>query len=255
MKRTITFGVCLLAFAIAAVAQSERTFAVPEFQRIQFDAVGRVEFTQGQLQPVRVTGPERDLRQIEVKVVNGTLIIKEKEQKNKDRGNNGLQFQISAPLLTGLSIDGVCTFKAKRVDAKGDFNLSVDGVASVDIPQLLCRNFSGSIDGVASNQLNIDAQQEAKLDIDGVTKGNIALKSDVLRLDIDGVDKTDYTFHGREARVTCGGVGKNRLTVDCEMLHARADGVSNMTLAGTADKVDFGTDGVSKFNTKDLNKF
>ena len=69
MKRAITFGVCLLAFAIAAVAQSERTFAVPEFQRIQFDAVGRVEFTQGQLQPVRVTGPERDLRQIEVKVV------------------------------------------------------------------------------------------------------------------------------------------------------------------------------------------
>ena len=200
---------CLLAFTLAAVAQSERTFKVPTFQRIQFDAVGRVEFTQGPLQPVRVTGPENELSQLVVKVVNGTLIIKEKKQKDKGRKKNGLQFRIAAPLLTGLSVDGVCTFVAQSIDAQGDFNLSVEGVASVDILKLLCRNFCGSIDGVASNKLNIDAQRKAKLDIDGVTKGNITLKSDVLRLDINGVDKTDYTFHGREARVTCGGVGKN----------------------------------------------
>ena len=237
------------------MAQSERTFKVTDFQSIHFETVGRVEFTQGSLQPVRVTGRQAYLDRLDVKVEKGTLIIKEKESMKKNADNRETVFRISAPMLSELSVDGVCAFKTKHLEIKGDFRLEVDGVASVSIPQLMCNNFDVKIDGVASCQLGVDARRESKLSIDGVTKGNIDIKSDVLRLDIDGVDKTDYTFRGREARVTCGGVGKNRLTVDCELLHARADGVTKMTLSGTADRVDFGTDGVAKFNTKELNKF
>lgn len=255
MKTRTTMMLCLLTISLAALAQSERTFKVQNFQQIQFNTFGHVYFEQGPTCSVRAKGLKDDLDRLIVKVQGNVLVIDEKKRKKPMAGiKNKVVFYVTAPTLSALTVDGVASFDTKQIDVKSDFRLEVRGVCSTRIEHLKCNGFDADIDGVANNNLNIEARS-AHFGIDGVTKGSVDVKSDVLRLDIDGADTMKFTFAGNECRVVCDGVCKGSLHVDCQSLHAQADGLTDMTISGTADKVDFGTDGVAKFNTKDLNRF
>lgn len=255
MNKRLLFVVCLLTISMAALAQSERTFNVQSFQQIKFETIGQVYFEQGPTCSVRAKGLQDDLDRLIVKVQGNVLVIDEKKRKKPMVGTKKkVVFYVTAPTLSALTIDGIASFDAKQIDVKSDFRLKIRGVCSTRIERLKCNGFDADIDGVANNNLNIEARS-AHFGIDGVTKGSVDVKSDVLRLDIDGADTMKFTFAGNECRVVCDGVCKGSLHVDCQSLHAQADGLTDMTISGTADKVDFGTDGVAKFNTKDLNRF
>lgn len=255
MNKRFLFVVCLLTVCMAAMAQSERTFNVPSFQRIQFDAVGRVEFTQGPLAPIRVEGMQQELDKLDVRVEGNTLHIGVKRQKGDRDGHSArVTYYISIPTLEALDVKGVCTFNAKKIEHKGDFKLDVDGVVNLQVDELKCKKFAAEINGVVNYGMTVVAQ-ESRFNIDGVTNGNVTVKGDRLQLTIDGVDNVNYKFRGEACHVECGGVCNGTLDVDCKMLRATASGMTRMTITGTADKVDFGSDGVAKYNTKDLNRF
>ncbi len=209
-----------------------RSLSLGTFTGIKCYGSAVVHFTQGKECAVRVKGTEAEIASKEVKVDNGTLVIRNKKQTQS--GQEHFEVFVTAPSLTSINIAGTCTFTSEAITTP-HLALEIAGVGSVKLDKVCC--------------------DDTRLDVSGVSTVTAEVSGDKLRVQSNGASTVNMSFKGSKATINNSGVGAVKLHTDCDTLTATNSGTANVTLTGTADHTEIHASGVSQIDTSGLNNY
>jgi len=145
-----------------------QTYNFDDFDSVAIGGVYEVDINVGPSYSISLTGNEDQMENVKVRSEDGTLYLgqKSKKYKNKKRHNHkGIVASITLPELEALKVSGVASGDIENVDAN-DFNLSVSGVAEVNIDGI-CNSLTARVSGVGE----LDAENLKCKDVDVTLSG------------------------------------------------------------------------------------
>lgn len=172
-RKTAVWFVLLTLLCLAGSCQTQaverpkeritQNFPVSKFHSIHSYLVGNIEFTQAEQTSVSIQADSQTLKDIQVRVKDGTLYLEYKEKKSKERNEKTDQaiIKISSPQLNNLDLRGV-----GNVDIKGKLqtdNLQINSfsVGNLVMPDLRCRKLEVKSSAVGNIRLGGQADQAA----------------------------------------------------------------------------------------------
>lgn len=209
-----------------------RSLALGSFDAIKCYGSATVRFTQGKSCTVQVKGTEAEIARKEVKVENGALVIRNKNQIQN--GNEHFEVFVTAPSLTLLSVAGACTFTSEAITTPS-LDVDIAGVGTIKLGRVQCDD----------THLNVSGASTLTADVTGKK----------LNLTSDGASKVDMSFKGAQATINNSGVGNVKFRTDCDTLTAQNSGTASVKLIGTADHTEINASGVSQIDTSELNNY
>ncbi len=208
----------------------DKTYPVQSFSSIDYDAAGKVIFTQSEKTSVRAEGDKRMIDRLDVSVSNGILKINQKTKRNL-RSNKYLTIYISSPTIEVIDVDGVGNWvlqgKVKSKNLKIDFG----GVGNFEALDLESENINTIYEGVGNLTLGGTAQF-VKIKSKGV--GN---------LNSEELTATNVV-------VISSGVGNVKLYAS-ESIDINNEGVGNVTYYGNPETKKINRSGIGKVNQGD----
>ena len=235
MKKMILWAAMALAAmgnVMASTAVNDDTVISKEYKLTGFSGLRAnhavtIHYTQGSTYSIKAEGSAKQIDRLKLEVKDGLLMVSD-EQKEKNNVNNEKQMltlYITSPDMNRLENKGVLNFDTDKLKK---------GVSDLD----------AHIDGTT-----------LKMNDNGVTKGELVVKTDKLDIHSSGVDNIEVDYKGKEVSVRKSGTGTINLHVDCEKLDATNSGVGKIVLSGTADDTSIQNTGVTKIDVSKLNQF
>ncbi len=209
-----------------------RSLSIGSFEEIKCYGTASVLFTQGQTCAVEVKGTENEIANKEVKVENGTLVIRNKKQNQ--RGSDHFEVIVTAPSLTSLTVAGVCSFVSETITTPS-LDVDIEGVATIKMGRVQCDDTHFNVSGVSTLTADVSGKK--------------------LKLVSGGMSRVDLSFKGAQATINNSGVGSVKLHADCDTLTAQNSGTASVKLIGTADHTEINASGVSQIDTSELNNY
>ncbi len=156
----VTLGI---GSALAGDRDEEVTeeLTLSDFDRIEVSGVYDLAVTVGDDFRVRLSGPSKEVARVEASVSKGVLELSQKDRGGWGRKRQGIDAEISLPVLNGVEISGVVDANIDGVDADV-FELAISGVGDVDISGT-CDELDASVSGVGD--LDADELQCRKVEI------------------------------------------------------------------------------------------
>jgi Putative auto-transporter adhesin, head GIN domain len=191
-----------------------RTFSLADFDRVELKGSDDVRVTNGSGFAVSAAGPQKRLDDLDIRVVNGTLIVSHKSKAGwKLSTGEGVIVSVTMPLI-------------KSAELAGSGNLSVDTASDA--------KFEGSISG--SGDLTLSNLKAVEISLNLAGSGDIKARgvTKSLKVDLAGsgdVDVKDLSTNSLSASITGSG------DVD-----ASASGKAEVSLVGSGDVRILGTD-------------
>ena len=191
-----------------------------EYHKVTIESSMDVVVMDGASYDLLIEGGENKLPFIETKVVDGTLVLREK--RNHIRNDKQVRIFISETYLNNITIDGSGDFTGDALTA-GDLNINIEGSGDVDISAQVSSTIDVDING--SGDVKIDGNAEA------------------VSIQIDGSGDVDTRLvNAQDAYVFVDGSGDVRLTAT-EMLHIEIDGSGDVYYWGNPASVELDIDG------------
>lgn len=133
--RRIMLAALLLGAATPALA-AERDFPSSGFDKVDFGAAGTVDIRSGGRFAVHVSGDQKWLDELNVRVVQGTLMVSWLHQHlNLGGRHDAPHFSITMPRVTGVTLSGAGPITVDRAEGP-DFAAIIRGAGSIDIATL-----------------------------------------------------------------------------------------------------------------------
>jgi phage shock protein PspC (stress-responsive transcriptional regulator) len=211
---------CLTCTSDRSSSQNTRSYDSDNGERISFDFSGfqsvdvgsifNTEIRAGSNWDVEVSGRDRDLEDVVIKVTNGELVINFKKDISKwDRNRKEVKVHITMPELQSLDLSGAAKGKVYGFDQHNmDINLSGASVtemdvnlteANIDLAGVSRLNISGtgeSLDAEISGASNLNAEDfmvdYAVLDVSGASKARVHVNKE-LEIDASGGSSVRYS--------------------------------------------------------------
>lgn len=268
-----------------------RVVSVKKFSSICNSGSANVTLRQGTVCRVEICGNACAVRDAEVSVDNGVLMLKQRSRTC----SNTPEYVIYAPKITRIKNRGRLKIKMEDMDTD---NLTVEnsGLLSAAFGQVRCSGtfavnntgqseklvFAGidagnvrldntgilgaSADNIKCGRLVIEnkGQQKMRGKINssgmevsniGVINCNVDVEGKSFRLSNAGQADMTATFKGTEVNVSNTGIGRISLGVDCDKLNAGNSGQCDLSISGTADKAVVTGSGIYEIDTRRLNNF
>lgn len=124
----------LLLSAAAPACAAERDFPNTGFDKVDLAAVGKVNVHTGDRFAVHVSGDPKWLDLLNIRVVQGTLVIGWTREHLHTNGQN-LHIQVTMPRISAATLSGAGTILVDRVESP-DFSATLRGAGSIDLPVL-----------------------------------------------------------------------------------------------------------------------
>lgn len=231
-----------------------RTLDLAGFNAIKSEGIANITYTQGNKYSVVVRCLKEIIDQTDIVVLDSVLTI---NQDNIKKKNNipTMYLDITSPDFNSITIEGVTTINAKKIETNGKFDIIVEGVSNINIDSISCAKSKINIEGVCNIESNINATGKIDIDIEGVSKGIMWLTAQALSIDCEGAANMNFDYNGDDADIEIGGVSNIKFNTNCKKLKAQNEGVSTLKISGIAEDTNIISSGVSKINTKELNKF
>lgn len=162
-----------------------RTFALPEFDRIEIDAIYDVsiEVDRDATPAVSITTDENLFDELEVEVINGELVL---DIDGSIDPSSDLDVTIVVAELAELQTDGVSS--AWVEGSGGDLVIKADGASSIDAGDYDAANVIVDVDGVSSVELS--ARNAVTGSADGASSVDIH-QADSVDVDTGGIADVD----------------------------------------------------------------
>jgi hypothetical protein len=202
---------------------------VSGFNAIDFSTLGKVNILQGDVESLNISGPDNLVPEISTTVVNGTLIIKNKENLTISplSSQNPLVFTIVVKDLTSLKLSGAGDVQIETLSTPSmDINMS--GAGKVTQNQISTNNLNVTLSGVGGIDITGQATQ-ATIDISGA--GSV----------------TAPDLQIQTAKVTISGVGGATLWVT-DQLTGTISGAGSVSYYGNP-QTNTSSSGLGKFNS------
>ncbi|HKM45446.1 MAG TPA: head GIN domain-containing protein [Dysgonamonadaceae bacterium] len=205
----------------------DKTYPVQPFSSIDYDAVGKVIFTQSEKTSVRVEGDKKLIDKLEVNVSKEVLKI---EQKGKfsSRSKKNLTIYISSPTIEAIDAEGVGNWVLKGKVKTPNLKIDFEGVGNfealdLDIPSIIA-NYEGVGNlklGGTSNFIEIKSEGVGSIDTQKLIAKSVVLRasgvgsvkvyaSESIDLNNEGVGSVTYYGNPAVKNIKNSGVGKTK---------------------------------------------
>jgi hypothetical protein len=128
--RRLMLAVLLLSSAPAFAA--ERSFPNTGFDKVDLAAAAKVDVHTGGRFAVRAEGNPKWLDLLNIRVVQGTLVIGWTREHINMNGHDPLHIQITMPRISGATLSGAGTILVDRAESP-DFNATIRGAGTIDL--------------------------------------------------------------------------------------------------------------------------
>jgi hypothetical protein len=218
MKKTFVSLLSILLLLLGtgclpADAAQEETRDLEPFTGIAIGISADVYYTPGNTHEIRIEGNERDVKELIVKVENGTLKLKYDDWRT---GRSKLTIHIISRELEKVSVSGSAKFMAEKPVSSEEMTISISGSGTVQFSELKGDEMDVRISG----------------------SGNAAIEkgtADEMEVDISGSGKLQAEhFSVSELSVNISGSGTCRITVTDE-LDARLSGSGSVYYHGNPE--------------------
>ena len=133
MRRLIPAGL-LLAIAAPAWA-ADRDFPSSGFDKVDLAAAARVDVHTGDRFAVHASGDPNWLDLLNIRVVQGTLVIGWARDHINMSGHDPVHIQVTMPRISGTTLSGAGTIRIDRADGP-DFTATLRGAGTIELPAL-----------------------------------------------------------------------------------------------------------------------
>ena len=132
--RRLALVVLLLSAAVPACA-AERDFPNAGFDKVDLAAAAKVDVHTGDRFAVHASGDPRWLDLLNIRVVQGTLVIGWTHDHINMSGHDPLRIQVTMPRISGATLSGAGAIAVDRADGP-DFSATIRGAGTIDLPAL-----------------------------------------------------------------------------------------------------------------------
>jgi len=132
--RRLMLAAFLLGAAAPALA-AERDFPNAGFDKVDLVAAAKVEVHSGTRFAVHASGDPKWLDLLNIRVVQGTLVISWTRDHINMSGHDPIRVQISMPRIAAATLSGAGTIMVDRADGP-DFAATLRGAGTIDLPAL-----------------------------------------------------------------------------------------------------------------------
>src|SRR3569833_3557895 len=123
--------VVLLLSAAAPACAAERDFPNAGFDKVDLAAAAKVDVHTGDRFAVHASGDPKWLDLLNIRVVQGTLVIGWTREHINMNGHNPLHIQVTMPRISGATLSGAGTITVDRADGPG-FAATIRGAGTND---------------------------------------------------------------------------------------------------------------------------
>ena len=167
-----------------------KTFDLADFNAIEINGQADLEFTQTSgSYGVSVEANEEVFQHLNYRVVNGTLIL-ETVNKVNIRADK-YEIYISAPMLSGIEVNGAIDGKILSLNQEEKFELEVNGAADLELNKVSVPQFKIEINGAGDldcKDLNVGSLD---IEVNGAGDVKLAGKAESCKLDVSGAGDID----------------------------------------------------------------
>ena len=132
--RRLALAVLFLSAAAPAYA-AERDFPNAGFDKVDLAAAAKVDIRTGGRFAVHASGDPKWLDLLNIRVVQGTLVIGWNRDHINMNGHDPLHIQVTMPRISGTTLSGAGTITVDRADGP-DFAATIRGAGTIDLPAL-----------------------------------------------------------------------------------------------------------------------
>jgi len=132
--RRFVLAVLLLSAAAPAFA-AERDFPNAGFDKVDLAAAAKVDVHSGTRFAVHASGDPKWLDLLDIKVVQGTLVIGWTREHINMHGHDPIHIMVSMPRVAGATLSGAGTILVDRADGP-EFAATIRGAGTIDVPAL-----------------------------------------------------------------------------------------------------------------------
>ena len=218
-----------LLLSAAPAYAADRSFPASGFDKVDLAAAGQVAIHTGDRFAVEASGDPEWLDLLNIRVVQGTLVIGWTREHINMKGHNPIHIRISMPLISGATISGAGTIAVDHAEGP-DFVGRIGGAGTIDLPALhadrvhfemggagkiTAAGSAGSVDahvrGFGSLEIAALAARAGKFDMSGTgsIKARVDGPADVTMSGVGSVDvlgNAHCTIHKSGlGSVHCGG--------------------------------------------------
>ena len=133
MRRLVLAALLLSAAAPACAA--ERDFPNAGFDRVDLAAAAKVDVHTGTRFAVHASGDPKWLDLLNIRVVQGVLVVGWTHDHINMSGHNPIHIQVSMPRIAAATLSGAGTITIDRADGP-DFAATIRGAGTIDLPVL-----------------------------------------------------------------------------------------------------------------------
>jgi Putative auto-transporter adhesin, head GIN domain len=223
MKKYIASALLVLCAITFASAQSKENVRVDSFTRIAFRTAGKLYLRQGATQKVEVEGDKEYIRELDIRVEGGKLVIGKEGWSSWSWGreDDRVNVYVTVPNIEGLSVAGSGDLIAETKITARDIALNVSGSGSMTVDV----DASGDMEADVSGSGKIDLRGKCR-DFDSHVSGSGRVKMDITIAEraafgISGSGKILASGSAREVKATISGSGEvlaaDLLTDKCDV--------------------------------------
>jgi hypothetical protein len=223
MKKLFLFSLaCLLSIA-AAFAQQSRTFSVSDFSKLSMGSAFKVDVKQGKEYSVTAIGQSDDVKDLEAKVVSGTLKLGYRNN-SWTKSRKTVNVSITMPSLQGVDFSGASKVVVNKFVGVKAMDIDVSGASQVTM------DFSAP---------------KVIFDLSGASSLVLTGQGDVLTGEVSGASSfKGESFPSKEVNIDASGAS-SAYVVASNAVHADASGASRIRYSGSAKDIHSNTSGAS----------
>jgi hypothetical protein len=223
MKKLFLFSLMCLLSAATSFAQESRTFPVADFDKLSMGSAFKIDVKQGKQYSVTASGPDDDVKDLEAKVLSGTLKIGYKGNNwNKRRGT--VNISITMPALEGVDFSGASKAHVNKFVGVRMMGIDVSGASQVTM------DFSAP---------------KVVFDLSGASSLVLTGQGEVLKGEVSGASSfKGENFPAKEVDIDASGAS-NAYVVASNTIHADASGASRIRYTGSAKDIHSNSSGAS----------
>lgn len=253
MTSLFTFGLTLVAscaFLTPALADDMTTIsnAVDAgVVRVKLDGAIDLKLRQGAVPSLKITGEQRYLDKVEVRVHGDTVRI-ETDGNGMHNKKSVLHAEMVLPNLVEFNSDGVCSCEATGFS--GDrLDLELSGAGSMKV-NADYRRVSAVLGGVGSMNLVINKADGVTLDLGGAGYINLAGSGKVLKASMDGLGSLNaQQFQAEKVNIDLSGLG-NATVYASQDLSLDLSGLGSVAVYGKPQHRNVSVDGLGRVSWK-----
>ena len=238
MKKTLILIVVLhiLSFSSYAGNTVTKRYDFDTIKSIDASSIYEIEVTEGHEKGVTIVYDSTFERCLEVKCLNGELILAMNSKVKKVNNSKGIKVYLQMPTIEHIDLSGAAKLTTSGVFKTNKLNIYLSGATSVKGLHISGSELSIDCSGSSSLSISGDFSRSIEADVSGASKVTITGNSGDLDVEASGASNICIVgdFSG-SIDTDASGASKVTINGDSRNLEFEASGASTININGSTD--------------------